>query len=369
MSVAGGMIAQQYGNGNTTVNISNSSNYGAISAQGTADGSAKGNISVNYYTYAGGLVGEMNFIANFTNAVNEVGATVTTNKTNSVESISVKETVDGKEVTHKPTINLVSASGGIIGAAGKTTTISGVTNKGNILNGRYAGGILGWATTNMGFEDCISRGNVTGRASAGGVVGYVTGSATLKNCTNGSLANKDQTYVTTTNGDDLDGLGGIVGYTTVDAKIEGCTNYAHVYTATAVGQASKYVGGIIGRATKQAFVGYDISDTSRVGLAVVNHGKITLNNVFNQDHTEYVGGIIGEAVTAIKIANCTNYGAIEATKSYTKFSTTGGLGGIIGVPYDATNVTADIDNCTNYGVIAHESDNKDSIKAWAIQRR
>lgn len=26
-------------------------------------------------------------------------------------------------------------------------------------------------------------------------------------------------------------------------------------------------------------------------------------------------------------------------------------------------------NCTNYGVIAHESDNKDSIKAWAIQRR
>lgn len=26
-------------------------------------------------------------------------------------------------------------------------------------------------------------------------------------------------------------------------------------------------------------------------------------------------------------------------------------------------------NCTNYGVIAHESDSKDSIKAWAIQRR
>lgn len=26
-------------------------------------------------------------------------------------------------------------------------------------------------------------------------------------------------------------------------------------------------------------------------------------------------------------------------------------------------------NCTNYGVIAHESDNKDSIKTWAIQRR
>lgn len=26
-------------------------------------------------------------------------------------------------------------------------------------------------------------------------------------------------------------------------------------------------------------------------------------------------------------------------------------------------------NCINYGVIAHESDNKDSIKAWAIQRR
>lgn len=26
-------------------------------------------------------------------------------------------------------------------------------------------------------------------------------------------------------------------------------------------------------------------------------------------------------------------------------------------------------NCTNYGVIAHESDNKDSIKAWVIQRR
>lgn len=26
-------------------------------------------------------------------------------------------------------------------------------------------------------------------------------------------------------------------------------------------------------------------------------------------------------------------------------------------------------NCTNYGVIAHESDNKDFIKAWAIQRR
>lgn len=26
-------------------------------------------------------------------------------------------------------------------------------------------------------------------------------------------------------------------------------------------------------------------------------------------------------------------------------------------------------NCINYGVISHESDNKDSIKAWAIQRR
>lgn len=26
-------------------------------------------------------------------------------------------------------------------------------------------------------------------------------------------------------------------------------------------------------------------------------------------------------------------------------------------------------NCINYGVIAYEDDNKDSIKAWALQRR
>ena len=27
------------------------------------------------------------------------------------------------------------------------------------------------------------------------------------------------------------------------------------------------------------------------------------------------------------------------------------------------------DNCINYGVIAHETDNKDSIKAWVKERR
>lgn len=26
-------------------------------------------------------------------------------------------------------------------------------------------------------------------------------------------------------------------------------------------------------------------------------------------------------------------------------------------------------NCINYGVIAHESDHKDAIKAWTLQRR
>ena len=359
MSVAGGMIAQQYGSGNTIVNINNSSNYGAISANGVADGSIKGNVTANYYTYAGGIVGEMNFAANFTGVVNEVGATVTTSKTNSVELIK-------NETTDKPTANLISASGGIIGEAGKTTTISGVTNKGNILNGRYAGGVLGWASVDVTFADCTNLANVKGRASAGGIVGYVTGSASFKNCTNGSMATKDQIYVTTTNGDDLDGIGGIVGYTTVDAKVEGCQNYAHVYTATAVGQASKYVGGIVGRAAKQAFIGYDITDTTKLGSEVVNYGKITLNNVFNQDHTEYVGGIIGEAVTAIKVANCKNYGAIEATKSYTKFSTTGGLGGIIGVPYDATDVTADIDNCINYGDIFYSGTTESSYAAGGI---
>ncbi|MBE6593160.1 MAG: hypothetical protein E7642_04105, partial [Ruminococcaceae bacterium] len=126
MSTAGGIMAQEYGSGKTTVKIIGSSNHGAISATGIADGSAKGNITVNYYTQAGGIVGDLNFIATFTNVVNEAGATVTANKTNSVESISVKETVDGKEVTYKPSINLASAAGGAIGKLNQTNTVSGV---------------------------------------------------------------------------------------------------------------------------------------------------------------------------------------------------------------------------------------------------
>ena len=223
--VAGGIIGKN--NSVYSVNITDSTNTGNISASGSkkiycggfvgintsaveiTNSTNTGNVSSSYttsYSYSGGFVG-----------YNDNGAITITNSTNT-GNVSYSYS------------NSDSYFGGFVGYNSGDLTITDCTNSGNVLSSydyySYSGGFVGYNSGDLTITDCTNSGNVSSSYS-GGFVGENDGTLTITDCTN-------------TGNVSAHGLsGGFVGENDGTLTITDCTNTGNV---SAHGLSGGFVG-------------------------------------------------------------------------------------------------------------------------------
>ena len=206
-AVAGGIIGKN--NSVYSVNITDSTNTGNISASGSKN------------TYCGGLVGINTSAVEITNSTNtgNVSSSYTTS---------------------------YSYSGGFVGYNDNgAITITNSTNTGNVSysysysrrSRSYSGGFVGYNSGDLTITDCTNSGNVLSSydypSFSGGFVGYNSGDLTITNSTNTGNVSSPGT-----------GSGGFVGYNDNGAiTITNGTNTGNVSSSSS---SASYSGGFVG---------------------------------------------------------------------------------------------------------------------------
>ena len=288
LAVAGGIIGKN--NSVYSVNITDSTNTGNVSASSSSSSS-----------YSGGFVGN-----------NDNGAITISNSTNT-GNVSDSNSSSGY-------------SGGFVGYNSGILTITDCTNTGNVSSlggGTYSGGFIGYNfNPNYGtitITDCTNTGNVSSVFDSGGFVGYNSGILTITDCTN------------TGNVSSLGGgtySGGFIGYNynRGTTTITDCTNAGNVLSSFSGGG-----GGFVGNNSVSTLTITDCTNAGNVsgcaysgGFVGENDGTLTITdctntgNVSFSDSGLYSGGFVGANYGngTLTISNSSNTGNVSASSSY-----------------------------------------------------
>ena len=260
-AVAGGIIGKN--NSVYSVNITDSTNTGNISASGSKN------------TYCGGLVGINTSAVEITNSTNtgNVSSSYTTS---------------------------YSYSGGFVGYNDNgAITITNSTNTGNVsysysysrCSRSYSGGFVGYNSGDLTITDCTNSGNVLSSydypSFSGGFVGYNSGDLTITNSTNTGNVSSPGT-----------GSGGFVGYNDNGAiTITNGTNTGNVSSSSS---SASYSGGFVGS-----------NEGTLTITDCTNTGNISSSS---SDSVSYSGGFVGvDYEGTITISNSTNTGNISGS--------------------------------------------------------
>ena len=257
-AVAGGIIGKN--NSVYSVNITDSTNTGNISASGSKN------------TYCGGLVGINTSAVEITNSTNtgNVSSSYTTS---------------------------YSYSGGFVGYNDNgAITITNSTNTGNVSSSytdsySYFGGFVGYNSGYLTITDCTNSGNVLSSydypSFSGGFVGYNSGDLTITNSTNTGNVSSPGT-----------GSGGFVGYNDNGAiTITNGTNTGNVSSSSS---SASYSGGFVGS-----------NEGTLTITDCTNTGNISSSS---SDSVSYSGGFVGvDYEGTITISNSTNTGNISGS--------------------------------------------------------
>ena len=188
-------------------------------------------------------------------------------------------------------------------------TFQNLQNSGDIknVNGDYAGGLIGYLyainTHDSGLKyvgsELKNTGNVSGRQYVGGFVGF--GYAEYES----QLSGESNAIITAEEGY-VGGLGGrLQNVGLVDCSNEGSFVKVNKYILSGTAYYA-YLGG---------YVGY--------GYKLVNcHNSVDITHLEKGD---YVGGLAGR-IDGLQVENCSNHGAVTATKSAY-------VGGLVGYAY------------------------------------
>ena len=322
-AVAGGIIGKN--NSVYSVNITDSTNTGNISASGSKN------------TYCGGLVGINTSAVEITNSTNtgNVSYSYTTSYSYSGGFVGYNDN-GAITITNSTNTGNVSSSytdpysyfGGFVGYNSGYLTITDCTNSGNVLSSydyySYSGGFVGYNSGDLTITNSTNTGNVSYSYSysqrscsySGGFVGYNSGDLTITDCTNSGNVLSSYAYPSFS--------GGFVGYNSGDLTITNSTNTGNV---SSPGSGS---GG---------FVGYNDN-----GAITITNGTNTGNVSSSSSSASYSGGFVGSNKGTLTITDCTNTGNVSSPGS--------GSGGFVGVDYEGT-IT--ISNSTNTGNISGSS--------------
>ena len=261
-AVAGGIIGKN--NSVYSVNITDSTNTGNISASGSKN------------TYCGGLVGINTSAVEITNSTN-------------TGNVSYSYTTS------------YSYSGGFVGYNDNgAITITNSTNTGNVSSSytdpySYFGGFVGYNSGYLTITDCTNSGNVLSSydypSFSGGFVGYNSGDLTITNSTNtGNVSSPGS------------GSGGFVGYNDNGAiTITNGTNTGNVSSSSS---SASYSGGFVG-SNKGTLTITDCTNTGNISSS---------SSDSYSDSVSYSGGFVGvDYEGTITISNSTNTGNISGS--------------------------------------------------------
>ena len=324
-AVAGGIIGKN--NSVYSVNITDSTNTGNISASGSKN------------TYCGGLVGINTSAVEITNSTNtgNVSYSYTTSYSYSGGFVGYNDN-GAITITNSTNTGNVSSSytdsysyfGGFVGYNSGYLTITDCTNSGNVLSSydyySYSGGFVGYndngaiTITNSTNTGNVSSSYTDSYSYFGGFVGYNSGYLTITDCTNSGNVLSSYDYPSFS--------GGFVGYNSGDLTITNSTNTGNV---SSPGTGS---GG---------FVGYNDN-----GAITITNGTNTGNVSSSSSSASYSGGFVGSNEGTLTITDCTNTGNISSSSS----DSVSYSGGFVGVDYEGT-IT--ISNSTNTGNISGSS--------------
>lgn len=221
---AGGIVARLY----QSTSIENCTSSGSITSEkGRYVGGIAGWVSPNENTIIKGCTNT----ANVTGGCDRVGGIVGHFQQGVVENCVNKGTISANCVGN------VCGSGGIVGLAGPCSIIA-CSNEGKVTGAKwYVGGILGTSEGKTTIERCSSTGDVIGTIRyVGGIAGsLLSKESIIKNCwTSGNVTSNDQD------------TGGIIGTMLLNQTVSCCYS-------TAVVQAARVVGGIVGRASNASW--------------------------------------------------------------------------------------------------------------------
>ena len=330
-----GYIHSQCNNGTTAVT---DIHLGGIA--GKLDGSSDVSISSCNNNCSTGTEGKVHLLVG-PNSDNNVGGILGYSATNVTISNSTNNGLSTYQLNaalENATIN--GCVGGIMGtlAAGKTASLTGCTNNGEVFfdnngkggtkdtdtgkySGTYSGGILAKGA-GVTFSGCTNNGYVHGgnpikhnttTCYTGGIVAYLSGSSSIIECTNTANVYNDQ-FVNSSNTTNAF-TGGIAAFVIGDdgspITISDCE-----HTTSSLGSRRGYQGGIVGYAKYVSISGSDNKSPSLGGSAY------------------YAGGVAGWVQNG-SITNCDFTG----TEIFSSQLQANGGGGIA-AKLDATTVDA-----------------------------
>lgn len=216
-------------------------------------------------------------------------------------------------------------SGGLVIEAGPESVIDSCINRGTVT------GMQGWtagiAVTGMGrISRCRNQGNLYSASHAGGIVSRIYGAATIYRCSN------DADIILP----DADNVAGIAAYSsiTLSGFIRDCSNNARI-------TAMQYAGGIAGRLESGLRLDSCVNngvvsaiDRYAGGITGLVDGSPTDSTVIShcrnlgevRGEGQYTGGIAGFSYSNVRVRDCYNRGAINATGSAAAY--TGGICGM-----------------------------------------
>lgn len=207
----------------------------------------------------------------------------------------------------------------------------------NISGGRYAGGIAGAVGVGGLITDCeVLSGNVSVSGSpmemaAGGITGLCEG--TVTRCSNGASVSAEAGKI-------LVSAGGIIGQINSNSRVDNCVNSGEVL-ALGIPQA----GGIIGC----------ICDSTVAIANCNNYGDVEaiINGAYKEESKMASGGIVGTDEAALStVYNCINSGTVISRGAYNysghnyKYCMYPYCGGIAGRGLNT------IDGCKNTGSVS-----------------
>ena len=239
----------------------------------------------------------------------------------------------------------------------KGGTIKNLTVEGSVTtattSSAYAAGIVAYGNP-VTMETCMNRVTVTvtQKGYAAGVAAYANTGSTITGCTNQGNISGVGGY-----------LGGIVG-TASGVTITNCINNGDVVDSMRSATYRYCVGGIAGSAISASRI-TNCGNTGAVTSHLKNTGGVvgyfagTAEKCFNSGNVTGIyatGGIVGNISSAnTSVTDCYNTGNIlcNAPTARYKDSNAKGVGGIVGNPGSTSSADCTVKNCYNAGTVTN----------------
>lgn len=332
---SGSAAGTQLNQGGVVGRLNNgSASYSGLTNAGTVNVAAIGGSTARLI---GGVVGRCNEGSTITDLTNSGNINYTANATTAtyIGGVVASNTVSGVILEN-------------CRSTGGTLTVSNTSHN----NALYVGGVVGYST--KAVSSCSNAMTVATSGSMvqggnqylcfGGVIGYMSGAVLATNCTNSGAINFGQSQ----SGEGQLYVGGVVGAVT-GAEIYGGGNSG---TITFTGQNTKRppsVGGIVGRVfSNTTDSGYSLNNN------VTNSGSIIFNSSVSSSQFMYAGGLVGQHLGGNIYG--TNDSPITVTELHESMMALGGIVGYLagGEVSNGTN-TANGDIAVNGYIAGYHS--------------